>query len=72
MQSDTLFFEFKIARSDRDAVFLPSHFSDILDACKQIQMAKVDAISFSIAETTPFLSQSMVSYTPATKSNVVL
>ena len=55
-QARSWFFEVKIARSDRDAVFLPSHFSDILDARKQIQtksLAKVDAISFSIAEITP-------------------
>ena len=38
------------------AVYLLSHFTDILDARKQIQiksLTKVDAISFSIAETTP-------------------
>ena len=54
-QARSWFFEVKIARSDRDAVYLPSHFNDILDARKQIQIKslKVDAISFSIAETTP-------------------
>ena len=55
-QAHSWFFKVKIPRSDRDAVFLPSHFSDILDTRKQIQiksLAKVDAISLSIAETTP-------------------
>ena len=52
------FFEVKIARSDRNAVYLPSLFTDVLDARKQIQIkspTKVHAISsgFSIAETTP-------------------
>ena len=54
-QARSWFFEVKIARSDRDAVYLPSHFKDILDARKQIQiksLTKVDAISFSIAENT--------------------
>ena len=49
-------FDVKIARSDCDAVFLPFHVSDILDAHKQIQiksLAKVAIIPFSIAETTP-------------------
>ena len=56
-QARSWFFEVKIARSDRNAVFLPEHFSVILDACKQIQiksLAKVDVIAFSIAENTPF------------------
>ena len=45
-----------IDRSDRYAACLPPHFTDILDARKQIQLkslGKVDAISFSIAKTTP-------------------
>ena len=58
-QARSWFFEVKIARSDRDAIYLPklpSHFTDILDARTQIQiksLTKVDTISFSIAETTP-------------------
>ena len=55
-QAHSWFFEVKIARSDSDAVYIPSHCSGILDARKQIQtksFSKLDAISFLIAETTP-------------------
>ena len=55
-QARSWFFEAKIVRSDSNSAFLPSHFSDILDTRKAIQLkslVKLDAISFSISVTTP-------------------
>ena len=58
----SLIFEVTFVISDSDAVFLPSHFSDILNASKQMQiksLAKVDSDSFSIGKNGPALTSTV-------------